>query len=74
MLVEFLKSGNGFNDHDYKSVSTLPCMFVPMLKYYSEHKKSILATKQWYDFLVISNYMLYGIQLEILQLKKLKKC
>jgi len=73
MMVKFLKTGNIFNDHIYKNVDMLPRLYIPLLEYYLKHKKEISGTRQWYDFLAISNYMLNGIKLEILQLQRLKK-
>ena len=74
IIVKFLKTGNAFNDHIYKNIEKLPELYLYILDYYLNNKKDITGTKQWYDFLVISNFMLYGIKLEMLELKKLRKC
>lgn len=74
MIVSFLKTGKAFKDHVYKNIAMLPDIYISLLDYYISHKEEISGTRQWYDFLVISNYMLYGIKLEVLILKKLKKC
>ena len=73
MILKFLKTGGKFNDHIYKNIAMLPGMYLELLDYYLKHKKDILGTKQWYDFLAISNYMLFGIKLEILLLQRLKR-
>ena len=74
MILKFLKAGGEFNDHIYKNIAMLPALYLPLLDYFLVHKKDISGTKQWYDFLVISNYMLRGIKLEVLLLKRLKRC
>ena len=72
MIVKFLKTGGKFNDHIYKNIAMLPGMYVSLLDYYLNHKKDISGTRQWYDFLAITNFMLNGIKLEILLIQKLK--
>jgi len=73
MIVQFLKAGDKFNDHIYMNIAMLPGLYLLILEYYLKHKKNISGTRQWYDFLVISNYMLNGIKLELLLLERLKK-
>jgi len=73
MIVSFLNKGGKFHDNIYSKIARLPGMYLLLLDYYLHHKKEISGTRQWYDFLVISNYMLNGIKLEILLVQKLKK-
>ena len=73
LIVGFLNKGNNFNDHNFKNIAMLPGMYLELLDHYWRHRIEISTTRQWYDFLVISNYMLYGMKLELLQLQKLKK-
>ena len=73
MILRFMKEGGEFHDNIYKNIAILPALYFELLNYYLKHKKDISGTKQWYDFLVISNYMLFGIKLEILLLQRLKR-
>jgi len=73
MLLGFLRAGDVRNDNIYENVSMLPELYLPLLDYYFEHAKEIAGKRQWHDFLAISNYMLYGRKLELLELQRLIK-
>jgi len=71
MIAEFLADNNFDRDNDFENISDLPGKYLTLLDHYWKHKADISQTKLWYDFLVISAYMMYGTKLELLVLKKL---